>query len=755
MIEKFNGIKTGQYFFLSDSVDHDDASSLSEIEVPQIEFSDHTAIKGNLFSDQFSETTTLQKLTSDAISRLGSTQVNMHNSSIVFKQRLLVNHIKMRSIDTSKLVQKQSSNSMEYANVVRKQFKRLIISSNIIMPLAGMVIKILNLNEHFALQNHLSTLITTLNDEESATVFVGVCSASFIETTTATPYVNTVIQNAFYRVHEQKQQLEIVIIDSIARFQHTMLSKNIQHIFIFNGLSFDAYLSHIVLPSAETTNPSRKTLEISGEKSFLSDFYMVFAHILEINKRIETRNWLENGFRQQKSDMYAQQIVNSRGWQFIDVTSDGCWMENEVNDVLVVSSKNNNDRTSSKNIIFIDDQTQNTLIIIVSDIIANNAKINTMQTTVLRPCDILQLNSRTVDLMHRFWYEINVFGNVKVVYENEKHRRLNTSSCSPLCFFQKALSTESNENIETNVLNLKDIHGKFSFNQIINNVDINHIDVQSIVLDAVFTSSDVVGTTEKTTKISFTALKKFSGTSSTSIAFRAKDTYLSTNGFEVNLLNEINVNALNQTLLYKQSTSKEIFVRAWQKFLFFEAPVMKYIDVKSMINDVNVSAILFAYLNQSSSVQFIRNTQQKCQIAYVDFLNGISLDYFIDNRMVLQQTSKPQRSNNYYNIENLILTGEQGKIEQINFISVDEVVLKQSNEKQFITGDKLLLGELLLVKPFHAWKTNNIEIVANFGKTFNRGHKQLIERIRLPSAAVQQSILTSRLLRLDDIRNDG
>lgn len=742
-VSTMNGTAVNQYFSVLDV-----AANLPI----SVDFGAPVTIKGNLVSDKLLPATTLQKLSNDSIARLGSTQVTM-DSPIIFKERLLVNHIEMDT-DTNGLVRK-SLNTIDDGRVIRKEFKRLTVSGNIIMP-NNVSIIIRNFNEYNSLKNGLDSMITTLDRSsaqlisQSPVIFEQVCNAqtvnvenaNFIETIQQIEQhydLNAVLQNV---TNVRAHSIEPLLIDGNVRFaQHPELNNNSQHVSILNGLELSGYLERVIL-----TRVDQKTCEISGEKTFISELNITSAHMLEINKRIQTNKWFEDAFRRQQIETHAQQTIESTGWQFNDVTSDNFNIHTTINGVQVVLNEND---STAKRIIFVDDNASNR-ITIVSDIsISNDAIIGSnsqLDATELRPCNVLPLIPPTVHLMQRTWNEVNVIGNVKVL-----NKETNTKQCaSPFCYFEMALLSETEETINTNIVfNLIDKHDKFSFNQIImwsTNATtlMNNINLQEIFNDAI-TRTPVIVPSNGDAVLTFNAAKELIGSET---IFNVSDAY-ATNAITANLINNININYLNQTL-YLRSTTSEMFVLKWQKFLFLDPPQVQIITISNQsINGVDVSTILFAYSNQSASLSFqkeindftTKSTSSSIDSGsiYVSTVNGISFEYFIDNRCRLSNNpyaaNSPQTIDGYYTFEQLILTGNDVAIEQINDVPCDELVLKQSNDKQLITGDKRIAGDsrLFIEKPVHAWRVNDFEFVSTFAESIRLDHQQSIGRIQQQS----------------------
>lgn len=730
-----------QYFFVPD-----DAATLPI----HIDFKAPVNIRGNLFSDQSSAITTLQKLQMDAVARLGNMEVKL-DSSIIFRERLLVNQMQMQ-VDLNNLVRK-SVTAVEYKS--RKQFNRLIASRNIITPV-NMAINIGNFNDHMSLKNRLSLIITTLDKTsaeiptQSDVIFEKICTAQSIDVQNVNFIdivqhnnqnydINEILQNV---INVREHRIQMLMIDGYVIFDRAedTMPESSRTISRFNDFEFNRYMNSVILyPANNNERGPQRSLEIGGEKTFISELNITSAHTTRINKRIQTSDWLENAFRLQQTKKFVQQILESPGWEFFAVTSDNFDTQNTINGIEI-----------SSNIIFVDDNPSNTLTIVSDISISNMAAINTnskLVSTELRPCSILTLIPKSVYLMQRNWNEINVIGNVKVVNKESNVDNLATRCRSPLCFFEMALSSGTEESINTNIVfNLIDRHDKFSFNQIVmplnsptdkDSKSINNINLLYLFNDAI-TRTTFNDDNQPRTAI-FNVPKKLLATET---IFNASDARASKE-VAVKLINNINVNNLNR-MLFMRSTTREMIISISQKFLFLDAPIVRTMTLPNRsINGIDVSTILFAHSNQSSSLIFQKNINELTTkynspyisggTVYVSLVNGISFEYFIDNRCkLLYRTSKPQTIEGYYSFENLILTGEEVMVQQINDVPCDEIVLRRSDEKQLITGDKRIEGDysqLIIQKPFHIWKTNDVEFVATFAKSILLNHKQSIERI--------------------------
>ncbi|XP_031638196.1 uncharacterized protein LOC116350528 [Contarinia nasturtii] len=767
-INRINGFSRTEYFILDDQIDF----------LPlNVDFQD-VKIKGNLFTDKNSMTT-LQKLNSDSIARLGNTQVIM-NSSIIFKDRLLVNHMTLQ-IDSKNLVRKSLngivSNSFLADTPIRKQFKQNLHVTNNIIPadVDFSNFTIHNYNNYTDVSKHLNSVLIPSNKPSPwlVIVFETKCNAhsmdvQHIKHRSVPSYdIQTILQSAS---HTEQHRIQKLTIEGNIQIVHENTSEaptNPTQITQLNGLDLNKYLQLVVFKQGPQQN-RHESIEIGGEKGFMADLNIASVHTFEINKRIQTENWLESVLRQQPADT-NQQIIESMGWQFNEITSDNLQMQHSINGIGIMPSDNTTDH-----IIFVNHpHDRETFLTINSDIsLSNNGKIGSnsdVTCTELRPCNVDHLQLKTVNLPQTTWDEIKIFGNVKVL-SNDMNADKSIRCTKPLCYLQMSLSATTNEIINENIdFNLLDKHDTFSFNKItsrpspnenvlqekdvtqINSINLVELVEDSLTRTTVNPSKDL----NQTQLTTFSTEKELLGTEN---VFDASKGALLSGIFSVNLINDVNVNALNNTL-YLRSKTEEMLISPWQKLVFLDSPSAQnmQIDNNQTINGVGVDDVFFAYspvFNKNSSMLFEQNVHGQNAQNYVNqiiadesfntqLVNGISLEYFINNRCKLSidrfphsavshRINKPQIIDGSFTFENLVVSGNDVKIEQINDVTCDEIVLTHSTEKQQITGFKVIDGNLPFLyveKPFHVWKTNNHEFVSMYAKTILLNHKQSIGRL--------------------------
>lgn len=767
-VTRLNGLPIVDYFNV------DDQAILPEL----IDFQAQVKIAGNLFTEPNANPTALQQLNADAIVRLGNERITA-DSTIIFKGNLLSDHITME-LDTSNLVRKSTSLDTLFAtgmDTVRKHFQNtLSLTHNIIVANSDANnITIQSFNEFPSLSSQLNSIVELQADPEHSTRSVVIFESNFqakvlqiinsnlIENLPAPN--NTVtsqsydINKIFYQISNARDsRIQSLMINGAIQFlpdvnqETASLEKSIQ-IDTLNGIDLNQYIPLIVV----NDNQQHKSIEIGGTKTFISDLSVTHAHTVEFNKRIETRDWFENALRAQRTQTNdLPQIIESTGWQFVDITSDNLQTTHFVNGVEFVARENN----ASKGIIFVNDNPES-VITIASDIsLSSPAKIaanSELKSTELRPCDLSALIPQTINLLQSDWYQLNILGNVKLL--SSRNTDITSNRCNDIdCFFRMAISSRSDESVNVNIeLNLIDIREKFSFSQITsissptqgaqdNGTLINNINPIKLFNDAVTRTN--YGDVDQSQMIltTFSSQKELIADE---IIFSGTDV-ISSGNFSVQLINTVNINKLNE-ILFNRSTSNEINILSEQNLLFLNEPQANSTIIRDnqTIDGIFVADIFFVYSAHAQSSIMLQNhinefgAYSNANAIFVDenihvnFVNGMSLQYFIENRVKTLTIAQPflnkqQIIDGFFTFEHLVLIGNEIRIDQINDAICNEIVLKQSADKQEITGYKQIGGQysvLRVEKPFHVWKINNAELVSMFAKTIQLNHKQLLDRL--------------------------
>lgn len=746
-ITSLNGTSLSEYLNLYEK----NSFSVMQQSPVFIEFQSEVKITGNVFTDSNS-TTVLQKIHANAIGRIENAQIIL-GDTISFKEHLLVNHITMQ-INTETLV-RQSESALELITKksVEKQFVHsLMIDNNVIVSKAVCNSTMIHkLNARNTLPHHMNSLMESSRNLKQKLIFEGQLNAveatadNFIERFDHSVDhfdINAVIFQIF---NVRKPEIRSIIIDGAVQFNSTHNVNKAVEINVLNGLDLQRYMNLIVSTVQEN---QQKSIEIGGEKTFISKINTLFTHTIEFNQRVQTRDWIENSIRQQHSEIKSSQVIESSGWQFIDTVTDNCQTHNSINGVHTFASDNKMVR-----MLLVDDD-PTSRISIESDIsLSSFGKVGShseLRCTTLRPCDIQNIISDTVHLSQTIWLKLNITGSVKVLTAETGE---NLMHCGLFRYFQNTVTSKIDEYINlTKSLKLES-RDKFAFNRItslsygsfVDQQEINNIDLEKIFIDAVVSHSNQI--TYASTYNQSTIFQSPKTINGTKTGFDETVTVVS-NEFETDSINDISVNTLNNTIFYQNDDI--VRVLSWQKLLFIETLITKAINMEKnqTINGVLVCDLYFVYsaqTNQISSIYIQNNLLDSYENIELNLVNDMSLKYFIDNRLKLfsrtpsasYKMNTPQVVDGFFNFENLILSGKDIKIDLINDIGCDDAVLSHSNEKQQISGFKRIVGQspvLYVQKPFHVWKINNFELVSKYAKTIALNREHLVQKfvIRRP-----------------------
>lgn len=740
-VTTLNGSAISEYFLLDEKTFAFSALQLSPL---SIEFQSDVKIGGNIYTDR-SSGTILENISADAIDRLGNERIIIQNT-IAFKEHLLVNHITMQT-NTSKFVRQSNAVVAVARKNAAKQFMNSFIAhKNIIGPNSSTIQKF---NSQTSLPHYMNSLMESKSKSKWSTImiFERQMNAAVVTVDVDCYFIdnsdhpvryfdlNNIVMNI---LNAQKSQIGLLMVDGNVRFD-CAANKEI-NVNIFNGLALLKYLNLAI--SMEQQN-NQKSIEIGGEKTFISEFGALLAHTIEFNNRFQTQEWIEYAFRQQRSQMKVQQMIESSKWQFINMITDNFRTQHSINGIRIFSMDN-----TTANIIFVDDNPTN-MISIASDVsLSNYGKLgfhSELKCTELRPCNIQNFVSDTVHLSQIIWNELNIVGNVKILTYGVSE--VDFTQCGLYCFFQKSLSNELDESINLNISFTLESEEKISFNRVIfissglqTTCNMNNIDLSKIFIDAV--AQRTTYPDENNRLIAFQSKMNLIGIK---ISCDGIETVLSAE-FSTPALNGIYIKQLNDSVFY--INAGEILVLSWHKILFLEAPIIKAMNISrnQTINSVLVADFYFVY-SQISSISFQKLDDLGAIVVsheqiHVISINGMPLQFFIDNRsklynrmpLIVNKLNIPQIIDGFITFDNLILIGNETKIDQINDIRCDDAVLTYSNEKQHITGYKGTVGQspiFYVQKPFHTWTINNLEFISKYTKTISLDREHLVERFAI------------------------
>lgn len=754
--EFLNEHSAAEYFILDKAHQHDITRPIS------IMFKGDVLIKGNLNTSKTTLAATLEKLKAEAVPRLGGERV-IFAMPITFKNRLIADQAEI-SLDTSSLV-RQSSDVTDihnktdgfnlFSHNVHKHFaQHLFIQDDIVLLGQNMTkLTINNFNAHTSLPKRFKSIIFLEKPQSIAGVVIfneqlnanTVNVAKFIDNSERDEIhfdkyfdLDQIFSNIFTFGENRIRTLEI---NGSVHFENDE-----NEIKVLNGIALSKYLADVVRNDA-----NHSFVEISGKKTFESDVNTESTTANLINNRINPGEWIKNAFRKQSTENAAEQIIGGFNWRIEKLVADNV----DINKLNNIQVEPRSDGTSD--IIFMDDD-RSKVINIYSDLsFGNGVRINAqaeLSSTQTRPCNIQPLFDETVHLTQTHLNNVNIGGNVKVLTSDSKSGYLTRRTLSN--FFENAVLSNSDQDIRTNIVITGSSNQTFVLNRIsvaqrddeINGTSstlINNVDVAELYIDAV--TKTIVSIDGIVQPIIINGNKDFISTDVSC----DQSAMISTADAVINTINSVNIVELNNSITSKQS--HEIRINSGQKLLFLQSPIIEAMSIEPnhTINGIHVDNIFFVYsprqnqhspsliFDRSETNPFVSNQIYSADSLEVNLINGMSLKYFIDNRVKLVDASgaayfdRPQEVIGYLTFENLIIYGNESKVVQINNIDCDDIVLTKSSIEQHISGSKALSAEssLYLNKPFHTWSINDIELVPAYSKSINLNQNVTINDISI------------------------
>lgn len=725
---------SADHFFLLDG-----QLLLSDMLPLYIDFQSEVKVKGNIFSRMFSNSS-LQILNTSVIGRLERVRIRFE-TTCVFKERLIANTMAM---NMSNFVRRMNA-ALSFVHLDgKKQFKQHLLLRNRIV-IRNHTIKIHNFNEYTSLSNNALSILKIHEARGVTNVIIFDMNFDAYSATIKKPYI---IERPKWDSHNETQMkyydfksLLVKVFDSRDRIYLITIHESVQfesnNIFVgtINKLNLK-FLFGIFVSKAQSNG---KSVEVRGEKMFVSELNTLLTHINEFNKQVQTRNWTENALRQQRTEMEKQQVIDSTGWQFMNIISDDCQIERPISGIYFTTNSR-----ESPNIIFIDGNRLKTITISSDLSFSNDLKTNIksdLKCYELRPCKANSFLLETVHLSQTLFYELNMVGNVKNLKKIKDYHKISAFS-----LLEMGMPLNSGHDIEANITFITKTRVKFLFNKISSiqnqqDIIINGINIIAIFNDAVFQTNNYPSGKFQT--VSFGSLKEFVAMEN---IFGPMEPIFS-GAVKVRTMNAVDITLLKNNLFHRSSIV--LLFLPWQKVLFLNGPVTHSIYIKDdeTINGINLENVFFVYLNhlnQRSSITFVRldesskqNTVVSGAFVDINLVNELSLGYFIGNRFQMLKKlpiyfDNYQMIDGFLTFENFILDGEATKIDHINDVLCEEVVSKLSNDNQRIIGSKDIFNvypTLYIGKPSHTWKINHFEFVALYTKTTLLNHEQFIEHL--------------------------
>lgn len=716
-VSSLNGLPALQYFLLYDQT----TSSKSEKTHLFLNFKAKVNITANLLTNLKFQ---LQKFVLNTYNRLENAKIIL-TAKLTF-ERTVVNSYESQSFNLT--------NYMRRANSVldheAKQFtQNMYLHGDLVLPNnSENMSKIYQLNNYIDFSDVLSTIFLVADrGANHQNVIISennfkaiVMSIKNIEQ----KYVKLKIsdtQSVFHSIlNVVEHQIQSLMIDGDVRFSNKTAIFQIQNKFVhmLNQIEIHNFFNTIVVKSQPN---AKKTIEVAGSKTFISEMNISFAHTNEFNKQIQVRDWFSNALRQQRTEKRAEQVMKNSGWQLINTISDNFEVEQIVNGISFSVGN------QSSNAMFNQFQT----ITVSSDIsFSSVVKINNkFKSNQLRPCKVQSLSLNTLHLSQSTWDKLGIIGDVKLLKAEQKQG-------DTLNFLGGALISNADSIVGTDIIFqtitekiLKRV-SKESSNRP-NTVLVNGINFVEMFNDALLLHNE-----SKHKLASFHCEKHLI----------AKETFSSGSenfafgSIVVQLINNVDLKRLDGSIFV--GNSYDIYATRRQRILFLHSIETQsvYINRNETVNGVGFEDVYFIYPEISSlrptiSFENFQNLNNQIPIVAdlmidVKSINGFDWNYFIENRFKLKNQLQEvyELFDGYLTFENLILSGDKIKIDQINEVVYDDIVFKILVENQEITGNKQM-SLLQIKKPCHAWKVNNFELVSMYARTVLQNHMQVIDKL--------------------------
>lgn len=695
-------------------------------------------VAGNVYNSDKSFDTMLQMISREAVRSSSSSPVII-SSSITVNGHLSVDNVTMKFDQIKYMLRTRLTNPSNTENRTNlfdprtsKEFANLLVIDNnlIVSSDTEPDIAIVNFNEHTNLRQYFDSM--TLTDREQSVsgtiIFSGdlnvdnITVAGFVDNNNRSD-VNTLLAEIF---NFRQNRIERLYVDGDANFP-TQKNLTIDRL---NTIDLSKYLGSVIMQS-----PTKDIFEIVGRKTFSANLNIIEASVSSFNREIFVDHWITDSLRSQASTQGLQQTIEGSKWQISTLMADNLIIKGNVNGVTFPI---NDELADSSDVVILTNS--NATINIRSAIlftdgirVGSNAELSTNQP--IQSCDVRKVFGDKTLLSHRKWNSVVVNGNATVVNVTPS-----TETKSMSEFFSNAILLNSDQTMNTAIVIQTNKYAKIV--ELIGDSNnprsnINNIKIETISAD-VLTKSIASAVTQSITiagKKTFTnEYIQFNG------AETALDADLRTPG-----INGVDVKMLSENLIRRQTPS--IRIKKTSKLVFYQPIKINKLFILSNltingtpINDIvsienltqtnrSVELISFIKTTDDDSLNIIVNGQFQ-----VNLINGISLNFLLENRVrkFSESSSDNQLILGHLTFDNLVINGPSTKIDKINDILCEDVVICISDNEQQITGLKEIIGEtsqLHIQQPFHAWKINGIEILSGYSKTIFLSENRIIDQL--------------------------
>lgn len=719
---------------------HDSSKNLSHLSIIL-----HDAkVDGNLNTNQ-NTSTILQLLSSEAIRRLDNLNVDI-SALAEFKSRLIIKDLQT-NIDTNNYLRRSILMNTSTLNSDERLFKergrkhftnKLVVQSNVIILNAGIVsIRIHDFNDYNELSDRFNSLATFDRHRKlpGSMVFNGslesghISANKFIDNSQESNRshdLNEILSGIFTRRENIVRKLEV---KGDVVFEPEMHSQkfNRLNVKLLNSLNVTEFLTSIIMKKPQLDG---KLINIHGEKIFTKDLTTQFVNISAINGKNTTNDWMHNALRYQRQVRLAQQIVESANWTINHLTADFLLCHG-INDVLITTSGN----TNKPNAIIINRRPFEVIQINSDFAFSNIMRVDSevdLNAPETRPCNADGILSDIAHLTRLYWKALSL-STILMISDKSKSSSKGTLSH----VFQMAVLNSANQKFADNFSLKCGCSNTLSFakaNVNSSNHSLNSVNVFSIADKAIMRNTLILDQ-----PIIVDGSKQFL---INDVVCEGPINLLS-GDFTVNTVNNISILEMNQTMV---RNAFEIHITAGQLICFdaiLKSSNLHMVEGQTLNGDIveNIYFVGFPKLKQSgASVTFDRmNNVGFSQLHAMENMNvnnlaEMSVTFFLQNRVKMFDSAddthhamKAKTVDGTLSFMHLVLSGNDTNVEKINDVLCDDIVLKQSDQKQQISGSKEIVGSLFLNKPCYAWLVNNIEIVSGYTETIFLDQNQTID----------------------------
>lgn len=728
---------TAEYFILGENLaPWYDALSLNVI------FIDDVLINGHLTSPDPS-ITLLHQLSETAILR--NTRVSF-TKPLKFSDRLIVDEI-TTTFDASQLVRR--NNRPQFDRSVRKQFAGILtIDKNLVIDGDQMGdVTIEHFNKHANLRETLASIVTI--DREQSLVGTLIFNGPLtVNNATVAYFADNPVRNQL-SAYDVRFDVNILLAEIMNfrdnRIESIQINGNVYFgpdaqltIDKLNGIALSNYL-HLVVQQKQTD----QKLEIFGRKTFNGDVTMQIIQAHMFNGKIHVSDWIENSLRLQKNSGAVQEI-NGTSWTLDYLKAENLEIRGALNGLRLPSR---NQSAPDGDIIILDPTNPMQPINIQSTLQFSHGlevgRSSDLSSDRVSKCDLLRLfGSDTIALRQTNWDVVTVARAINVL--PAQRRSVAASSKSLSEFFRDAVLSESNQTIGSSDGNITiKSNGRITFNRIAGlprersqQPLINGINLIELYEDAV--TNTMIASNAQSQPLRIGGRKTFLNED---VQFNGDRTVFAANLNAVNVAG-VDILALNASLI--RQADDNLVIENGRKIVFRGQMRIKRLttDAGATINGVAIDDIYYVY-DETKRPPFIGFAPDASNVVVkeveVDLVDGNSLEYFINNRMrkyagnggPMTEDNEPQVTTGQLTFDNLILFGPHTKINTINEIVCDDVVISApiDNGEQQIDGIKEIMGNLFVYQPFHTWHINDIDLTSNYAKTIFLDHNQTLDQL--------------------------